>query len=190
LIRNPKLTLPPKQVLNDKPRSVIDMQLNKAVADEVQAPPPDPDEKMSRKEHARFVFQWLNGIAADKTVSSAAFRVAYVISQCVNWKTGEAFPSTDTIAARAGMVQSTVREAIKLLDETGHMAVALGSRGRGHPNKYRPIVKGRAVAIFDPQKNSRAATTAATLDVAAKERFGRLKERSDDVKGRTVAMNH
>src|SRR4051794_16549033 len=99
------------------------MQLIKAVADEVQAPHDDPNEKKSRKEHARFVFQWLDGIAADKTVSAAAFRVAYVISQCVNWKTGEAFPSTDTIAMRAGMVQSTVREAIKVLHERGHMAV-------------------------------------------------------------------
>jgi Helix-turn-helix domain len=162
------------------------MKGNKPVGREVQAPHNDPDEISSRKQHALAIFEWLNCLAADKNVSSAAFRVGYIISQCVNRKTGEAFPSTDTIATRAGMVQSTVREAIKLLHDLGYLGVIWGSRGRGHPNTYRMVTKERTIAVLEPTKER----TIAVLDEGAKERFGRVKGRSDDVKGRTVAMNH
>jgi len=146
----------------------------------------DATEIKSPKQHTRFVFQWLGGIMPDKEVPSSAFEVAFAISQYLNRETGEAFPSTDTIAADTGLSQSTVRDAVTLLHNLGHLHVTRGSRGRGHPNKYRPIIKERTAAISDPRKER----TAAISDVTAKERFGRLKERSADVKERTVAMNN
>jgi hypothetical protein len=135
----------------------------------------DLEQITSPKQHTRFVFQWLGVIMPDKEVPSSAFEVAFAIGQYLNRKTGEAFPSTDTIARDSGLSQSTVRDAVTLLHNLGHLHVTWGSRGRGHPNKYRPIIKER---------------TAAVLDVAAKERFGRLKGRSGDLKERRSAMNN
>jgi DNA-binding transcriptional regulator YhcF (GntR family) len=146
----------------------------------------DTTDIKSPTQHTRFVFQWLCGIMPDKEVPSSAFEVAFAISQYLNRETGEAFPSTDTIAADTGLSQSTVRDAVTLLQNLGHLHLTRGSRGRGHPNKYRPIIKERTAAISDTQKER----TAAILDVAAKERFGRLKERSGDVKERRSAMNN
>jgi hypothetical protein len=139
-----------------------------------QTPSDDATDIKTAKQHTRFMFRWLGGIMPDKEVPSSAFEVAYAIGQYLNRETGEAFPSTDTIARDTGLSQSTVRDAVALLHNLGHLHVTWGSRGRGHPNKYRPIIKERTTAILDGGRKQR---TAVVLDGDAKERFGRLKER-------------
>jgi hypothetical protein len=146
----------------------------------------DSSEKKSRTQHTRSVFRWLDGISSDKDVPPAAFEVAYNIAQFLNWKTREGYPSTDTIADRAGMAQSTVRKMLNVLDNLGHLEVIRGRRGRGHPNIYRPIVKERSTAISVTRKER----SVAVLDIAAKERLEHLKERGRSVKERGLAMNH
>lgn len=169
------------------------MQTNKRSARDVQEPTltspensSDAASEINSRKHTRSIFEWLDGIAADKDVPSSAFRSAYVIAQHLNKKTGEAFPSTETIASESGMASSTVRAMITELTDTGHLAVQFGRRGRGHPNRYRPIRKARTVAVLESRKER----TVAVLDDGAKGRFERLKPRSDDIKPRRSAMNH
>jgi hypothetical protein len=136
---------------------------NRTIASEAQEPSassPEKSSKINSRKHTRSVFEWLDGVAAHTDVPSSAFRIAYVIAQHLNKNTGEAFPSTETIASESGLAPSTVRALINELIETGHLAVEFGSRGRGHPNRYRPITKERTVAV---------------LDAGAKGQFERLK---------------
>jgi DNA-binding MarR family transcriptional regulator len=159
------------------------MKGNSRAYAEAQESPDDGGEK-KRKRHTRNLFQWLDQVALDHDLPPAAFKVAYVIGQHVNRQSGEAWPSTDSIAHRAGLAQSTVRSMVDRLEESGHLAVDYGSRG--HPNKYRPITKDQVAFISKPRKER----TAAILDASAKERFRQIKERCADVKERRSAMNH
>jgi hypothetical protein len=95
----------------------------------------------ARKEFTRNIFVWLDQIVCEKSLPSNGFAVAYVISQHLNRETGEAFPSTETIGDRSGLYPASVRAMVKALADAGHLAVEWGRKGRGHPNRYRMIIK-------------------------------------------------
>ena len=145
---------------------------------------------MTSTEFTRYIFASLDVIAKDKDLPSAAKVVAYVISQHLNKGTNEAFPGTDVIADEAGMAKSTVRAMVDKLAEHGHYAVEFGSKGSGHSNKYTLTALEPTAVKMKPRKERTGAVsdhgkgrTVALLDDAAKGRF-------DQIKGRTVAMNH
>jgi hypothetical protein len=144
------------------------------------------DETITKQQHTRKVFAFLDRVVADRELSAPAFKVAYVIAQHINRETGEAWCSTDTIAKRGGVAQSTVRKAVLELHERAHLDVTWGRQGRGNPNKYSWPRKERTGAIMEPKKER----TAAVLDEDAKERFQQRKERNHDLKERGSAMNH
>ena len=144
----------------------------------------------SPKQHTRELFAWLDHVMADSDLPHPAFKVAYVIGQHVNRQSGEAWPSTDTIASRAGLAQSSVRDMVERLHQRGHLDVTWGSRGRGHPNKYRLTTKERTAAVLEPKKQPKKERTAAVLDEDAKERFRQIKERSGEIKERRSAKNN
>jgi hypothetical protein len=101
----------------------------------------------------RSVFVWLDQVVGDEDLPSSAFKVAYVIAQCINEETGEGFPGTGTIAARIGMSQPTVIAMVRQLQVSGHLGVDPGRAGRGHSNRYRMIVKPqRAEVLRAPEK--------------------------------------
>jgi Helix-turn-helix domain len=150
----------------------------------------DTTDIKARTQHTRKLFAWYDQVVADGNLPPSAFKVAYVIGQHVNWQSGEAWPSTDTIASRAGLAQSSVRDMVERLHQCGHLQVTWGSRGRGHPNKYRLIIKERTAAFFDTTKTPRKERTTAVLDEVAKERFRQIKERSGKIKERRSAKNH
>jgi hypothetical protein len=91
-----------------------------------------------RKFTAR-VFAYLDHVHRDRQLPAAAKAVAYVVSQHWNEKKGDAFMSTKTIAAEAGLGQTHVRRMLPHLVARGHMRIDYGSRGSGHPNRYWPI---------------------------------------------------
>jgi hypothetical protein len=92
----------------------------------------------------RFCDQVLAEIANHKLPHSA-FAVAYVIGQLS--RTGVAWPSQNTIAARVGLHPDTVRDLIRQLAERGCLQVTV-RRGRGRTSHYKPIVKGGPHAPF------------------------------------------
>src|ERR1700722_3882532 len=83
--------------------------------------PDDGDKKQSRKQHTREMFVWFDQVVRDPGLPPAAFKVAFVIGQRVNCQSGEAWPSTDSIAKDAALVQSTVRAMVDRLAERGHL---------------------------------------------------------------------
>jgi hypothetical protein len=88
-------------------------------------------------------FAWLDRIAGDARVSDRAFRVAYVIAaQFLNRKSGEAWPSQQTLAAACGTNDRRVRDALRDLVDNGHLISRRGGRlsgGGGSPNHYEPV---------------------------------------------------
>lgn len=151
-----------------------------------QGPLDDTTDIKSPKRHTREMFAWLDQVVADRGLPASAFKVAYVIGQHVNWQSGEAWPSTHTIAGRAKLAQSSVRDKVERLHQRGHLEVTWGSRGRGHPNKYRLIIIERTSAVLEPKKQPRKERSTAVLDEGAKERFRRIKERPGKNKRATV----
>jgi hypothetical protein len=85
-------------------------------------------------------FQWIDQIAADGELPPHAARLAIVLLRYVNRKTGDAWPAIPTLAAAMGMVENSVRNALRAMVTNGHLAVDAGG-GRGATNRYRWLIK-------------------------------------------------
>jgi hypothetical protein len=66
---------------------------------------------------------WMTAAAYDRRLKPSDFRVAFVIAQHINEKTGKAYPSRETIADRAGTSVPTVKRAVKVLLETRWLTI-------------------------------------------------------------------
>lgn len=80
--------------------------------------------------------RWVATVARDPSLPSAATRVAALIAQFMNSKTGRAFPSQRTLADSLGLGVEAVRRAIVAMVGAGHLIVQPG-RGCGHSSTYR-----------------------------------------------------
>jgi helix-turn-helix protein len=85
---------------------------------------------------------WLDRIAADRDVSPLGFKLAYVIGGFISRKTGDAWPSQETIANRLGVTVRAVRNLVDQLAGAGHLE-AVDARGRGKTIHYRMAAKNR-----------------------------------------------
>jgi hypothetical protein len=108
-----------------------------------------PDDFTRRK------FEWLDQVAADRSLSPLAFHVAYLLSGYLNRATGEAFPSQETLAKRLGCTVRGVRKLVGQLVDGDHVEV-LESHGRGRMNIYRTIMKNRnsGSSLHDENRNA------------------------------------
>lgn len=95
----------------------------------------------------RDLFAWLNRLALDREVSPLAFRLAFVIGQHINRKTGDAWPSQQTLADAIGATDRTVRTLVDQLAGQGHLVVAPG-RGPRNPNRYRLAENRKPASAF------------------------------------------
>ena len=59
--------------------------------------------------------RWLAQIASDPNVSAFDFRVAFLIAEHLNRKTGDAWPSQKTLVRRTGKSERAIRNAISRL---------------------------------------------------------------------------
>ena len=99
-----------------------------------------PTTRKTRREPDKFNrFAWSDAVHADPETPINAKCLAYGIAKFVNGETGEACPSTVTLAETCGLSETWVRKVIPLLRDAGWMEVEFGSRGRGegHCNRYR-----------------------------------------------------
>ena len=123
---------------------------------------------MSQRErttHASQVFRWYDQVNGDPELRKSAFATAYAIASHINSKTGEGFPSTKRLAQVACMSQSMIIENVRLLIERGHLGVVPGRQGRGHPNRYRMILKPGDAAEPDSPDTS---DTSDSLDTSGR----------------------
>ena len=117
---------------------------NKTTAREAQEQPSTAPEKSAR-EFTGDIFRWLDQVAIDPDLPPSAFKIAYVIAEHVNRQSGEAWPSSRTIAKACALSQPTVIELVPKLVANGHLALEPGRAGRGHSHRYRLIPKDRPV---------------------------------------------
>jgi DNA-binding MarR family transcriptional regulator len=95
---------------------------------------------------------WLDQVAADVNITSAGFRLAYILAGYINRTTGLAWPTQETLARVTGLTDRTVRSLTADLIKGGHIECK-NSRGRHRPNLYRLVLKDRKqTSTFLPEK--------------------------------------
>ncbi|MGJ5049942.1 helix-turn-helix domain-containing protein [Bradyrhizobium oligotrophicum] len=106
----------------------------------------------SKPRFMRTVFLWLQQIAADRLLPPLALHVATILASYFNQRSGEAWPTQETLANRLGISTRAVSRNLFQLAALGHLGVVI-SRGRRRPNVYRPVLKNPTPASGnDPQK--------------------------------------
>jgi hypothetical protein len=117
-------------------------------------------------------FDWLDQVVDDERVSPQAFRLAYrLATKYLNRGTGDCYPSQETLCRLIGVSTTNgLRHLIDQLVDRGHLEVTV-ARGRGHTNRYRPLLK-QASADRAPPPDA-AAPTQATLFPEAEHADGR-----------------
>ncbi len=136
----------------------------------------------STKEFTRRVFGYIKQMNRDKELPSAAVRVALVIADHWNEESGEAHPSLQTIALESGLGEGTVRRMLPALVERGYLAVQVGSRGSGHPNRYWPLDKSANGGAIESANGG-------AITEKPKAPFSRIKAPSEPKKAPTGALN-
>jgi hypothetical protein len=127
-----------------------------------------PTTRKTRREPDKFNrFAWSDAVHADPETPINAKCLAYGIAKFVNGETGEACPSTVTLAETCGLSETWVRKVIPLLRDAGWMEVEFGSRGRGegHCNRYR----------INTEKRTPCAVLSKPVKCAVKPHFSTLK---------------
>jgi DNA-binding MarR family transcriptional regulator len=89
--------------------------------------------------HTQERFDWLHKIVCDHGLSPFTVRVGGALMTYINRKSGDAFPSQETLAGKVGATAEGVRLALKKLEERGYIAVERG-RGRNVVNRYRLVL--------------------------------------------------
>jgi hypothetical protein len=93
----------------------------------------------------RGLFLWLQQVAADRALPPMGLHVATALASFVNQRTGDAWPTQETLANMLSITTRAVQRNIAELVERGHLEVVI-SRGWHRPNSYRPIWKDRTSA--------------------------------------------
>src|SRR5688500_9523953 len=91
---------------------------------------------------AKITFAWLRQVEADKAILHSAFRLAFIISQKINKRSGKAWPTQETLANAVGASDRMVRKLVEQLVSQGHLEVT-GSGGFRKANSYQMVIKTR-----------------------------------------------
>jgi hypothetical protein len=86
----------------------------------------DSDSPSNTKRNVSFTgakMDWMTAAAYDRRLKPSDFRVAFVIAQHVNEKTGKAYPTEELIADRIGTSVRTVMRSVGLLQEHGWLRI-------------------------------------------------------------------
>lgn len=101
-----------------------------------------------------FKFKWLDQVSADHRISGQAFRLAYVlVSQFLDRRTREAWPSESTLANELGIKERQIRNLVGEIVAHGHLSSRRGGKGRS--NRYSCILFDRQdIADQDRRTNA------------------------------------
>ncbi len=110
---------------------------------------------MSSKKYTRQIFVWLHDIMIDHanvppvTGLAVAFCMA---NEYFNDDGRPCFASCETIGKKIGASKPTVIATVRKLAAAGYLKVEWGKPGRGHSNRYWPILKGTSEHLLDTGK--------------------------------------
>lgn len=103
-----------------------------------------PEDGSSRKRHARELLdraKWLVAVVQDGVVSGDCTAVAVILFDMVNANSGTAWPSLETLGAKARVSRRTAKRAIQILRDAGAIEA---ERGKGNQTwTYRLVDPGR-----------------------------------------------
>jgi hypothetical protein len=99
------------------------------------------DSPCKSRNFTSFIFACLNQVNADPKSSAQEVRLALVISQILNKKTGVCFPLQSTLAKHLHVSDRAIREYIAGLVDRGHLRVR--HRGRDNSSVYELILHDR-----------------------------------------------
>jgi len=86
-------------------------------------------------------FAWLDQVQADAAITPHAFELAYVLAtRFLDRRTGEAWPSQETLARLLRKSDRQVRRLIKELEAAGHLTITVSNR-QHVSNRYRLVVR-------------------------------------------------
>jgi hypothetical protein len=91
-------------------------------------------------DHTRNLFGWLSQVARDDGLPPTAARLAIILSSYVNRESGDAWPAVPTLARNLGVVENSVRKALRAMVAAGHLEIDAGG-GRAATHRYRPVLK-------------------------------------------------
>ena len=101
-------------------------------------------------------YAWRDNVIADTDTPQNVKLLVFGIAKYVNGETGEAVPSTITLAKVCGRSEKWVRNTIPKLHNTGWAVIELGSQGRGkdHCNRYliNPEKRTPCTLLAGPKK--------------------------------------
>ncbi|MCJ2057651.1 hypothetical protein MKL09_13925 [Methylobacterium sp. J-048] len=93
---------------------------------------------------ARDVFLWLKQVAQDPDLPPLGYRLAIIISQCVDRRKGYAHPSHSQLQEALGASRRGIQKTVAALELRDHLGVTVG-RGAGHANRYKlKLAPGRS----------------------------------------------
>ena len=97
---------------------------------------------MAADTFARRKFEWLDQIAKDARIGHLSFRLAYVIGSYINRKTGDAWPSRQTLSDNLGVTVRAVLSAVTQLEIAGYLEVT-PNRGPGQTSLFKMVLPER-----------------------------------------------
>ena len=92
------------------------------------------------EQRGRRTFLWFYRINNNPRYKHVDLAVAVRLTQFINKKTGDAYPSAKTIGEPIGLSERSVLRSVRRLAEGGDVGVEWGAQGRGRSNRYWPIL--------------------------------------------------
>ncbi len=84
---------------------------------------------------------WIEQVQDDHDIGPAGVSIAVAIARHLNRRTGVAYPSQTTLAAKVGIQPRQLRNLLRRLEAAGHLIVEAG--GFQRPDTYRPAAPER-----------------------------------------------
>lgn len=92
-------------------------------------------------------FAWLLQVAADAALKHSAVRVAIVLADRWNRKTGDAWPSIEFIRDNTRLSRAGVHNAIRELIDRDHLERERSGGKQGGTSRYRPRLSGEQLSM-------------------------------------------
>jgi hypothetical protein len=99
------------------------------------------------KELTAIYFRWLNQVAEDPELPSAAFKLAFVYQQHISSDKMKAFAGQKRLAAAVSVSERSIRTLTKLLKDRGHLDVET-NHGPNQTNVCRLVLNRKSASSF------------------------------------------
>ncbi|WP_432450262.1 hypothetical protein [Aliiroseovarius marinus] len=104
-----------------------------------------PSSKSKAASYSEVKQAWSEQVAADKALTGIALRIALAFPKWLNRESLLAWPAQSTLAEVINSQVRSVRAALKLMEERGHLVCVSEFRGGRQTNRYRIVLQKREI---------------------------------------------